>query len=414
MKFQSVVFLMVSLFCFFSCEKELSVENGDTPTGGVGSSGGTARYSFDGGTGGCAGANLNGLFIAGKSTTTANSVVLAVTVDSVGTYTLSTGTINGISFAGSGTFTSTGVQEIILNASGTPSTEGVFNFVPGTTGCTFSVAVQAAPVIVTGNFTAKIDGTQWVADRIAQGARMNGIINISGLGLDKKFVTMTLQDSGVHQYTLAWDGSAGNGGAFMDSTLTDVTAFVSNDGSSPDDAGGTVNITSIDETNKTMSGTFSFKARRSTDNTSRTISEGVFTNIPYITTLPPGNATDTFNVKIDGVAFTPSVVSGINNSMLSSIIVQGTDATGVKGVAVYFPPTITPGIYTIGSLTDPYFGQYNSSMTNFLASNSGTLEILFHDPATKRIRGKFNFAAEELTGTLTAQISEGYFAVTYQ
>jgi hypothetical protein len=250
---------------------------------------GTAKFTFNGGTAICSGAILSGTFTAGTAVTAATKVVLKITVDTTGTYAVTTSAVNGVSFSGSGTFTATGMQDITLTANGTPTSSGTFNFTTGAGGCTFSVTVNAAPLNTTANFKAKIDGTQWVADKFSQCARMNGIINISGLGLDKKIITITLPDSGVHQYTLAWDNSSGSAGAFMDSALADVTAFTSNAGSSPGEAGGTLNITSIDETNKKMSGTFSFKAKRLTDNTYRNITEGVFTNVPYITSLPPSS-----------------------------------------------------------------------------------------------------------------------------
>jgi|GEM_PF-241975 len=410
------ILLFLSLF-IISCEREISIENGGVPgvnTGG-GSAGGSAQYSFDGGTAACTGAALSGTFTAGTTVTAANSVALSVTVDSIGSWTVTTSTVNGVSFSGSGNFTVTGAQTIVLNASGTPTTAGTYNFTPGANNCAFSVTVAPGAIPVTGDFRAKIEGVQWVADKYAQCARMNNIINITGLGLDKKTITITIQDSGVHNYTLAWDNTSLGAGAYQDSALADITAFTSNAGTSPSQAGGNVNITSINEVTKTMSGTFSFKAVRQITGETRTITEGVFNNIPYITSLPPTASTDTFNVKIDGVAFSPVSVFGIKNTIgLSNIAISGSDASGTKTVGVYFPVDVTPGTYTIGIAFSDYFGQYNINSTTYLSSTTGTLEILFHDPATKRVRGRFNFSAELFpTGGSPAQLTEGYFAVTY-
>jgi hypothetical protein len=264
---------------------------------------------------------------------------------------------------------------------------------------------------VTGDMRAKIDGVQWVADKATGAARMNGLISIAGLSIDKKTIVMTLQDSGVHQYTLYYDGPL-NVGAFQDSSLQDISAFATNQGSSASESGGTVNITSIDEVNKKISGTFSFKTKRMVDETYRNITEGSFTNLSYSTSLPPANSTDTFKVKIDGAAFTPAAISGI--SVMGNIMLSGTDATGVKGVSLTFPSTITPGAYTLDFLGLTYIGQYNIDMNTFLVAQSGTLTILEHNTATKRIRGTFSFSASELTGTKTAELTEGSFSVTYQ
>ncbi len=143
--------LLLSLF-FVSCEREISFENGGVPGViiGGGSAGGSALYSFDdGGTASCTGATLSGIFKAGIATTAANTVTLDVTVDTVGTWVVSTSTFNGISFSGSGTFTTTGAQSITLNANGTPTTAGTFNFTPGPTNCAFSVTVAPGVVPVT-------------------------------------------------------------------------------------------------------------------------------------------------------------------------------------------------------------------------------------------------------------------------
>jgi hypothetical protein len=320
-------------FLFTSCEKELSEENGGTPTGILG---GTAVYTLDGSPGTCIVATVSGVYKVGTALDVSNAISVSVNVTTIGTYTVSTNSLNGISFTGAGAFINTGEQTITLTGSGTALAAGNFTYAFGANGCSFSVTVSPSAT-ATGNFKAKIDGTQWVADRFAQGARISNIINISGLGLDKKVLTISVKDSGVHQYTLAWDNTSGGAGAYMDSSLADVTAFTSNAGLTPAEGGGTLNITSIDEVNKRMSGTFSFKAKRYTDNTYRDITEGVFTDISYITSLPPGNSTDTLNVKLDGTAFVPTLVNGLSVSMLSNIVVQGSDATGTKSVAVYLP-----------------------------------------------------------------------------
>jgi hypothetical protein len=416
LKLSIFLYLLITICIITSCEKELSYETGGVPgvvTGG-GSAGGTAKYSFLGGTAACSGAVLSGTFTAGTAATAANTVILKVTVDSIGTYSITSGSVNGVSYSGSGTFTATGTQNITLTASGTPLVAGTFNFTTGPGGCTFSIMVNAATTPGLVNFRAKIDGVQWVANRMAQAARVSGIINITGQGTDKKTITITVPDSGIHQYTLAWDNSSGSAGAFTDSALASVVAFSSNAGNTPAEAGGTLSITSIDEANKLMSGTFSFKAKRAIDNSYRTITEGVFTNVPYTTSLPTGSSKDTLTSKVDGVSFTPTSIFGYYDNMMSKIIITGSNGTGVRSVSLYLPKDIAAGSYTLGGMFSSYSAQYNASSSTFLMSKSGTVEILYHDPLAKRIRGRFNFDAEEFLGGSEAKITEGFFAVTYQ
>ena len=96
-----------------------------------------------------AGTVVNGQFQGGVALTTANSVTLKVTVTGVGTYNLYSNTVNGYSFAKSGSFTATGTQFVTLPGTGTPTATGVNTFLVtfGTT-CSFTVVVVSAVPIV--------------------------------------------------------------------------------------------------------------------------------------------------------------------------------------------------------------------------------------------------------------------------
>jgi hypothetical protein len=64
-----------------------------------------------------------------------------VNVGTPAAYTITTNTVNGVSFSKSGTFTATGLQSVALTGTGTPSASGPQNFTVtfGTTTCTFSL-----------------------------------------------------------------------------------------------------------------------------------------------------------------------------------------------------------------------------------------------------------------------------------
>lgn len=272
---------------------------------------------------------------------------------------------------------------------------------------------------VTGDFRAKIEGTQWVANKATAAYRLQGLISITGVSNDKKTVTITLVDSGVHRYTLS--DVTPNAAAYQDSTLPSVIAFTSNGGAYPAQAGGEVNITAIDAVNKKISGTFSFKAYRQSDGLQRTITEGSFTNLSYSTSLPPSNSTDTFTVKIAGTQWVPPTVFAVKSPAIpplpASIAISGTNGTISKTVGLQMPADITPGSYTLDFFGLTYIGTYlpNANPNNSQASVSGTLTILSHNTTTKRIRGNFNFVSQELLNpTASTQLTEGYFSVTYQ
>jgi hypothetical protein len=152
---RSLLTFLITALLFSACEREISFENGGVlppVPGGGGSSSGTSIFSFAGGAGNCTGAVVNGTYTAGVAVGSSNTVVISVLVDSVGTYAITTSTVNGISFSASGNFTTTGAQSITLTGSGTPTTAGSYNYTTGSNGCIFSLTIiPGTTVPPTGN-----------------------------------------------------------------------------------------------------------------------------------------------------------------------------------------------------------------------------------------------------------------------
>ncbi|MEF9479994.1 hypothetical protein OWR28_21825 [Chryseobacterium sp. 1B4] len=73
----------------------------------------------------CGSAAVNGVYKVGTALTASNTITLPVNVTALGSYTVTTNTVDGISFSGSGTFTSTGNQNITLSGTGTPTSTSV-------------------------------------------------------------------------------------------------------------------------------------------------------------------------------------------------------------------------------------------------------------------------------------------------
>jgi hypothetical protein len=101
-------------------------------------------FTLSGAPGTCTPVTVNGFYILGKPLDAANTVVIQVDVSTPGSYTVSTNTVNGITFSASGVFTAGGLQNIILRGSGTPQSTGLTAITPrfGTSACNFSVTVQ--------------------------------------------------------------------------------------------------------------------------------------------------------------------------------------------------------------------------------------------------------------------------------
>jgi hypothetical protein len=159
-----------------------------TATGGSSS----AVYTLSGAPASCTGAVANGTYTAGTPLSSVNSVTISVNVTTVGSYSITTTTVNGISFAATGTFAGTGPQTVNLTGTGTPTTAGSFNY-PATGGgntCTFSVTAvgggAAAAYTLTGapgNCTgATLNGTYTAGVALTAANTASISVNVTALG----------------------------------------------------------------------------------------------------------------------------------------------------------------------------------------------------------------------------------------
>lgn len=266
--------------------------------------------------------------------------------------------------------------------------------------------IPGTPTTAAGTFKAKIDGVQWEATLVKQAQRESGVIVLAGISSGKSLV-LRVADSSVHKYVIATQ-SQSNVGVWSDSTVG-PNSFATNQWG-VDGNYGELNITAIDTLKKTMSGTFNMKVYRQFDSLQRTITEGVFTNIPYATQPPAPAATDTFRVKIDGVAFNYNLLAAVKSFGTLAVTASQSPA---PAVGLSLPDDITAGTYSFDGFI--YVGQYNPSMTSYLAADTGSVTILEHNLITKRIRGNFHFLANAAFTHLppNVQLTEGYFSMKY-
>lgn len=106
-----------------------------------------ALFSFDGTPGACINFDVKGIYYAGIGMNATNTAVLNVNVTRTGTYSLHTNAANGLTFDGSGAFTTTGPQTVALTATGTPVRAEQTAYIPntGTASCNFSVNILPLP-----------------------------------------------------------------------------------------------------------------------------------------------------------------------------------------------------------------------------------------------------------------------------
>lgn len=136
----------------------------------------------------CAGGGMGNMYVGESVSGVTHN--LTVNVISTGTYNLSI-TNNGVTFSGAGTFSSTGSQNILLSASGTPTSLGTHAYqVNATGGCSFSRDVV----------NSSTNGTAVVSSySCAAGSAGNLVVGTSATGVTQ---TITANVTTVGTYSI--------------------------------------------------------------------------------------------------------------------------------------------------------------------------------------------------------------------
>lgn len=264
---------------------------------------------------------------------------------------------------------------------------------------------------VNGVFKMKINGVQWTADRAAGANILGGLINLTGIEKDKKYFIITLSDTVTGTYVL--NNINSHVAALIDSSQANPGSYTTNQSGDTTVAGGTVTVTTIDKTNKTISGRFACKVFRQSDSSKVIITEGIFEKLSYATTLPVANATDTLYVKVDGVQWNAKSIFAVTFG--GGTLISGTDLNVSRGVGLQVPASVATGTYDFTFFGD-YIGTYAPDAVTNLMADTGKITIMEHNLTTKRIRGSFYFKASPILGTTgTAyNLTEGYFSIKTQ
>lgn len=210
MKKHFFYWLALGLVVITGCQKELSFELGNTP--------GKGSLQSDV-TGDCLPKTINGTYIAGTALVPAtNTITVQVNVLQTGTYVITTDTVNGYYFRGTGTFTTLGATNITLRGNGTPFTDGIDNFVVSFDGTICDIAVTVLPTGAGGPavFTLVNGGTPpncasaVVAGTYVQNAALNAT----------NYVDITVNVTTIGTYSIS---ATGGGMAFSKTAATFTT-----------------------------------------------------------------------------------------------------------------------------------------------------------------------------------------------
>ncbi len=166
--------------------------------------------------GNCKPVIIGGTYAKGIPTNNSNTLQAQVTVAIPGAYSISTSTVNGVSFSGTGTFTVAGPQNVLLFASGTPTTSGssMFTLKYGNSQCGFTLAVA-------GDATGALGSSAGACTSFAfAGTYQQGVIMNAG-----NSVTVQVNVATPGAYTISSDSV--NGVRFSGSGIFSTTGIQS-------------------------------------------------------------------------------------------------------------------------------------------------------------------------------------------
>ncbi len=262
-----------------------------------------------------------------------------------------------------------------------------------------------------GDFYSTIDGRQWTADSLQLILVNNNGVTISGLSKTGDEISILLPEFKTGTYTLNAASLSFSFYVNVFGNLTDV--YYSNSGS----ATGSVTIASIDTVHHLVSGSFQFTLVNPSDNSTKSVTSGIFSYVPYSggsgTTTPPPASNDTLTANVGANPFqTYQITTEVSSGQL---VIAGIATDGTT-MALLMPDNIIPGSYSFDFGTGSYIGIYNPPgvTVGLVSQNNGTLTIISHNAVNKRIIGTFSFIASPISSGTSVTITGGYFSITYQ
>lgn len=311
-----------------------------TGSGGVG---GTALFTL-GTTPGttltsCAGAVISGIYTQGVPANSSNTATVNVNVSQVGTYTITTGAVNGVTFSGSGSFTTLGANTIILTANGMPTAAipAAYPLSSGTNNCSFNITYAAG--VPPASYT--IDCT---------GATVAGNYQAGVPVTSANTVTISATSIGAGSYSISTNTVNGisftGNGTFSGAATQPIVLTAMGNSAGP-----------------TATGPFPFIATAATGGSTCTFS------VTFTGGTPPPPSTDSIVASIDGVyttfKFRDSAQRAITNGYDAIGLTGDNNVAGDEtfGVGVGTLATLGPGTYNINQFPTAVIGAQYSSAT---------------------------------------------------
>lgn len=287
-----------------------------------------------------------------------------------------------------------------------------------------------------GQFKAQIEGEEFIASVASATLTTDNQLVITGSKPGGEKIVLAVVDAAVGSFDLSLGGANQNAASYFDGSMNTLP-YISADAMG---GYGLLNITALDASTETVTGTFSFVGFRIkvdgdgnpiTDGNGNPVLEeiavtnGAFNAIPYIIDDTGGGGTggnpeNEFFAKVDGVDFVADsiFVSEPIVSDVHMISIKANSNTGAQ-MRIDVPRSLGVGTFNMVRISDgtQLIGVYNAGNgAENLTSNPGTITISEFDLELGILKATFAFTATDPLNQLpdVVEITEGSFTVYFE
>ena len=287
-----------------------------------------------------------------------------------------------------------------------------------------------------GQFIAKVAGQEYIASSAIATLTTTNEMVITGLKPGGENITLSIKDAAVGTFNLTTGGNIENAGTYFDGSVN-VLPYIS---AAALGGSGLLNITELDATAKTVTGTFSFMGVRiKVDGDGNPIidgngdpvlenieiTNGAFNAIPYIIddTGGGGGTTDPNNeffAKVDGVDFVADTIF-VSEPVVGDIHMIKVEAKSNTGelMRIDVPRSLGVGTFDMVNISDgtKLIALYNAGNgAENLTSNPGSITITEFDLELGILTATFSFTGTDPLNQINdiVEVTEGSFTVYFE
>ncbi|QQX76093.1 MULTISPECIES: DUF6252 family protein [Aequorivita] len=287
-----------------------------------------------------------------------------------------------------------------------------------------------------GQFRAQIEGQQFIANTVSATLTTDNELVITGTKPGGESIVLTIANAAVGSFNLTLGGTNENSGSYFDGSAN-VLPYISADALG---GYGLMNITELDASTNTITGTFSFVGFRiKVDGDGNPIldgngdpilenieiSNGAFNGIEYVIDDTgggggTGNPNDEFFAKVDGVDFIADTIT-VTEPMVSEVHMIKIEAKSQLGemMRIDVPRSLGVGTFDMVNISDgtKLIALYNAGGgAENLTSNPGTITISEFDLEAGILKASFSFTGTDPLNQLpdVVDVTEGSFTVYFE